>query len=83
MSKATYKPIKEKIVTGEKSELIKYGEEKGYISINRDRSKITYNAQDHTYNYNDPEEQVRVDLYIDLIKKYKYEPSKDVIEVEK
>jgi len=83
MSKINYEPIKEKIKTGEKSSLIKYGEEKGYISISRDGSKITYLAQGYTDNFFDPEEKVRAELYIDLIEKYKYKPYKNIIELEK
>jgi type I restriction enzyme M protein len=81
MNNTNYKLIKEKITTGEKSPLIKSGEEKGYISISRDGSKITYLAQKYTDNFLDPEEQVRAELYIDLIEKYKYKPDK--IELEK
>ena len=83
MTNISYKPIKEKIETGEKSPLIKFGEEQGYISISRDGSKITYLAQGYTDNFLDPEEQVRAELYIDLIKKYKYKPDKDIIKLEK
>jgi hypothetical protein len=81
MSDTNYKPIKEEVIAGEKSPLIKSGEEKGYISISRDGSKIIYLAQKYTDNFLDPEEQVRAELYIDLIEKYKYKPDK--IELEK
>jgi len=83
MSNTNYKPIKEKITTGEKSSLIKTGEEKGYISISRDGSKITYLVQGYADNFLDPEEQVRAEFYIDLIEKYKYKPDKNIIELEK
>jgi len=83
MSNTNYKPIKEKIITGEKTALIKSGEEKGYISISHDGSKITYLAQGYTDNFLEPEEQVRVELYTDLIEKYKYKPDKNIIELEK
>ena len=83
MSNTNYKPQKEKVTVGEKSSLIKYGEEKGYISISHDGSKITYLAQGHIDSFLDPEEQVRAELYIDLIEKYKYKPDKNIIELEK
>lgn len=83
MTNTNYKPIKEKITTGEKSSLIKFGEDKGYISISRDGSKITYLAQGYTDNFSDPEEKVRAKLYIDLIEKYKYKPDKNILELEK
>jgi len=83
MINTNYKPIKEKIETGEKSPLIKFGEEKNYISISRDGSKITYLVQGYTDNFLDPEERVRAELYIDLIEKYKYKSDKNIIELEK
>ncbi len=83
MRKDLYKKQQEKIITGEKSEILKFGEGKGYFTLSHDGSKITYNAQGYTDNYNDPEEQVRADFYIDLIEKYKYYPAKDIIEIEK
>ncbi len=78
---AQYKPQKEEIITGEKSFLVKLGEEKGYILISHDGFKITYLAQGYTDNFLDPEEQVRAELYVDLIEKYNYRPDK--IELEK
>ncbi|MCR4423867.1 MAG: N-6 DNA methylase [candidate division WOR-3 bacterium] len=83
MSEINYKPLKEKITAGEGSPLIKLGEEKGYISISRDGTKITYSVQGYTDSFLDPEEQVRAELYIDLIEKYKYKPDKNIIELEK
>jgi len=80
---AEYKKSEEKIISGEKSKTFKLGEKKGYISISRDGSKITYLAQGYADNYNDPEERVRAELYVDLIEKYKYKPDKDIIELEK
>jgi type I restriction enzyme M protein len=63
-------------------DLLAIGIEKNYISFNPDRSKITYVAQQYTDNYNDPEEQVRAEIYIELIEKYKYQPNKDIIHIE-
>jgi len=83
MSNTNYKPIKEKITTGGKTSLVKFGEEKGYFSISRDGSKITYLAQGYADNFLDPEEQVRAELYVDLIEKYKYKPDKNILELEK
>jgi hypothetical protein len=67
----------------DKTELIKYGEERGYISITNNGSKITYIAQGYTCDFTKPEEKVRAELYIDLIEKYKYKPDKNIIEIEK
>jgi len=81
MNNTNYKPPKEEITTGEKTQLIKFGEEKGYISISRDGSKITYLSQNYTDDFTDPEERVRAELYIDLTEKYKYKS--DNIGIEK
>jgi len=70
-----YEKPKEEVLTGEKSSLIKFGEEKRYISLSSDGSRITYSAQSYTDDFTDPEEQVRAGLYIDLIDKYMYKPS--------
>lgn len=51
-------------------ELIRRGEEKGYITIKENR--IYYNASGKNYNFKDPEEKVRAQAYIELIEKYKY-----------
>ncbi len=45
--------------------------------------KDRYNAISYTDDFSDPEEKVRAELYIDLIDKYNYQASKDVIEMEK
>jgi len=72
MSKTNYKPIKEKVITGEGFSSIELGEHKKYFSITRDRTKITYNANGKTYNFTDPEEVVRAVTFVDLIEKYEY-----------
>jgi len=80
---AFYEKPKEEVLTGEKSPLIKFGEEKGYISLSSDGSKITYSAQSYTDDFTDPEEPVRAELYIELIEKYEYKADKDIIKIEK
>ncbi len=52
--------------------LIKQGVEKGLISFNEDKTRITYKQQQKTYNYRDPEEQVRAEIYLQLILEYGY-----------
>lgn len=74
--KPEYKPEKEEVITGEKPELIKLGEEKGYISISRDGNRVTYKASGKSYNFKDPEEKVRATAYVELIEKYKYSPKR-------
>ncbi|HLD26655.1 MAG TPA: type I restriction enzyme HsdR N-terminal domain-containing protein, partial [Patescibacteria group bacterium] len=70
-----YQPLKETIVSGEIA-LLKYAEAKGYLSMSRDGKKVTYTAQGLSYNFRDPEEHVRVELYVDLIDKYRYSASR-------
>ena len=57
------------------------GQSKGYFKINNE--KIIYNSVGYSDDILDPEEQVRAALYFDLIDKYGYNPSKNVIEMEK
>lgn len=52
------------------TELISIGESKGYLSIKDNR--VTYSANNKTYNFNDPEEKIRANAYVELIEKYKY-----------
>src|SRR3989344_5984242 len=67
---------KETIITGEKTALLKYAEEKGYFFVSRDGKKVTYAPQNLSYNFRDPEEHVRVELYVNLIDKYRYSASR-------
>jgi len=60
---------------------VREGQTKGHITIRG--GKITYNAIGYTDDISDPEEIVRAALYLELIEKYNYQASKDVIEMEK
>jgi len=60
---------------------IKEGQAKGHITLRGGR--ITYNAIGYSDVFSDPEEKVRAVLYLELIDKYKYQASRDVIEMEK
>ncbi len=75
-----YKLKEKKIITGE--EFIKLGEEKSYILISRDRSKITYRAANKTYGFEKPEEKVRAYFLVKLIEKYKYDENDIQLDVE-
>ena len=53
----------------------------GYINIigNEGKRKIIYVASNnHTENYEDPEEMVRAEFYAELIYKYEYPVNKDL-----
>ncbi len=73
-----YKTQKEKIgVTQE--EYLKVGQNKGYFVM--DNSKIKYLASGKKYNFDDPEEKVRAEFYLDLLEKYQYPANRIDLEV--
>lgn len=51
---------------------IKLGLEKGLISFNEDMSRITYIHQKKERNYNNPEEKVQAETFLQLIIDYNY-----------
>ena len=51
---------------------IKIGIEKGFISFNDDKSRITYTYQKKERNYNNPEEKVQAETFLRLILDYNY-----------
>jgi len=61
-----------------KGDLIKLGSDKGYIKIfkKNETSLIRYTHAGKEYNFQDPEEHVRAEVYVELIEEYQYLPSK-------
>lgn len=55
---------------------IQQGLDKGYISFNEDRSRITYVYQNKERNYNNPEEKVQAVTFLKLILDYNYPVSR-------
>ena len=53
-------------------EIIKKGIEKGLISFNEDKSRITYKNVNKSRNYLDPEEQVEAEAFLKLVLVYNY-----------
>ena len=51
---------------------IKIGVEQGYISFDKEMSRITYIYQNKQRNYNNPEEKVQAETFLRLILDYKY-----------
>lgn len=51
---------------------IKIGQEEGLISFNRDFSRINYIHQNKERNYNNPEEKVQTETFLQLVIDYKY-----------
>ena len=53
-----------------------------YITGTDNKQKITYVSSDnHTENYNDPEEKVRAEFWAELIYKYEYPANRIKVEV--
>jgi type I restriction enzyme M protein len=71
---AEYKDLKESVV----GEVIEIGEKDGLFKVSG--KKIEYLTVKKSYNFTDPEEQVRVSFYYELIKKYQY--PKELIDLE-
>ena len=51
---------------------IKIGVEQGFISFDKEMSRITYTFQNKPRNYNNPEEKVQAETFLRLILDYKY-----------
>lgn len=66
-------PILQNITNGEKA---------GIISLNDDKSRITYHCnRDYTTNFKNPEEKVRASYFVELIQTYQYPAKRIDIEV--
>lgn len=65
-------------------DIIKKGIEKGLISYNEDKSRITYYTKPQTksYRYSDPEEKVRAVVFLQLIFDYGYPINRIQLEVQ-
>lgn len=55
---------------------IQIGIEKGLVSFNEDKSRITYVHQNKERNYNSPEEKVQAETFLKLILDYNYPVSR-------
>lgn len=55
---------------------IQIGVDKGYISFDREMSRITYTYQNKQRNYNNPEEKVQTETFLRLILDYNYPVSR-------
>ncbi len=56
--------------------LIQQGISKRLISLSEDQKQITYLHQNKTRNYNNPEEKVQAEAFIQLVLKYRYNPER-------
>jgi type I restriction enzyme M protein len=55
---------------------LQLGIDKGFISFNEDKSRITYTHQNKERNYNNPEEKVQAETFLKLILDYNYPVSR-------
>ena len=53
-------------------DFLQIGEQKGYIELLNDRTRIRYVTPSKEYQFTDPEEQVRARYYVELIELYQY-----------
>jgi type I restriction enzyme M protein len=53
-------------------DIIEKGIQKGLISFDEERKKITYIHQGKTRNFNNPEEQVQAEVFLKLVLSYSY-----------
>lgn len=54
--------------------IIEQGKKKGLITISEDGTRITYVHQNKTRNYNNPEEKVQAETFLELVYTYGYNP---------
>lgn len=62
--------------------LLEKGIQLGHIHIDEEKKFITYKHAAKKYRFADPEEQIRAEIYLQLIAEYNYKPSRIRIEVE-
>lgn len=58
---------------------------KGFIEIDEEKDKVVYKnlrSWEKKYKFSDPEEQVRLEWFLDLVTKYQYEPENIDLELE-
>lgn len=62
--------------------LLEKGVQLGHVHIDEEKKFITYKHAAKKYRFADPEEQVRAEIYLQLIAEYNYKPGRIRIEVE-
>lgn len=62
--------------------LLEQGIKLGHVHIDEEKKFITYKHAAKRYRFADPEEQVRAEIYLQLISEYGYNPERIRIEVE-
>ena len=62
-------------------DFIEIGEQKGYIELLNDRTRIRYVVPDKEYKFTAPEEEIRARYYVELIERYQYPENRIDLEV--
>ncbi|MBO4507636.1 MAG: hypothetical protein J5747_03255 [Spirochaetaceae bacterium] len=51
-------------------DIIEQGKQKGLITISEDGSRITYVHQNKTRNFNNPEEKVQAETFLNKVRRF-------------
>ena len=68
-------------MSNEQIDLLHIGEQKGYIKLLNEGTRIHYVIPDKEYKFTDPEEKVRARYYVELIERYQYPENRIDLEV--
>lgn len=68
-------------MNNKQTDFLQIGEEKGYIELLNEGTRIHYVVPDKEYQLTDPEEQVRARYYVELIERYQYPENRIDLEV--
>ena len=68
-------------MNNKQTDFLDIGEQKGYIELLNEGTRIHYVAPDKEYKFTDPEEQVRARYYVELIERYQYPENRIDLEV--
>lgn len=68
-------------MNNKQTDFLHIGEQKGYIKLLNERTRIHYIAPDKEYKFTDPEEKIRARYYVELIERYQYLENRIDLEV--
>lgn len=68
-------------MNNKQTDFLHIGQQKGYIELLNEGTRIHYVAPDKNYKFTDPEEQVRARYYVELIERYQYPENRIDLEV--
>ena len=63
------------------TDFLQIGQQKGYIKLLNEGTRIHYVVPDKDYKFTDPEEEVRARYYVELIERYQYPENRIDLEV--